>query len=67
MGKTKETLKRFLIEVKEISYGVVEVFAENEDEARELIESGDYDDFMVDDSEMILGNVVNVEDIEDEE
>lgn len=67
MGKTKETLKRFLIEVKEISYGVVEVFAENEDEARELIESGDYDDFMVDDSEMILGNVVNVEDIDDEE
>jgi hypothetical protein len=67
MGKTKETLKRFLIEVKEISYGVVEVFAENENEARELIESGDYDDFMVDDSEMILGNVVNVEDIDDEE
>lgn len=67
MGKTKETLKRFLIEVKEISYGVVEVFAENEDEARELIESGDYDDFMVDDSEMTLGNVVNVEDIDDEE
>ena len=28
-------MKRFLIAFKEVSYGVVEVFAENEDEARE--------------------------------
>ena len=32
-------MKRFVIEFKEVSYGVVEVFAENEAEARELAES----------------------------
>ena len=45
----KKKMKRFLIEVKEVSYGVVEVYARNEAKARELIESGDYNDFMVDD------------------
>ena len=31
-------MKRFLIEFKEVSYGVIEVFAENEEEAREIAE-----------------------------
>jgi hypothetical protein len=63
----KKTMKRFLIEVKEVSYGVVEVYARSEAKARELIESGDYNDFMVDDSEMTIGNVVEVEDCDEEE
>ena len=63
----KKKMKRFLIEVKEVSYGVVEVYARNEAKARELIESGDYNDFMVDDSEMEIGNVVEVVDCDDEE
>lgn len=63
----KKKMKRFLIEVKEVSYGVVEVYARNEANARELIESGDYNDFMVDDSEMAIGKVVEVVDCDDEE
>jgi hypothetical protein len=56
-------MKRFLIEVKEISYGVVEVYACSEKKAREMVEEGDYNDFIVDDSEMILGNMVVFEDV----
>lgn len=63
----KKKMKRFLIEVKEVSYGVVEVYAHNVAKAKELIESGDYNDFMVNDSEMTIGNVVGVEDCDDEE
>jgi hypothetical protein len=63
----KKKMKRFLIEVKEVSYGVVEVYARNEANARELIESGDYNDFMVDDSEMTIGKVVEVVNCDDEE
>jgi hypothetical protein len=32
-------MKRFFIEFKEISYGVVEVYAETEEEAREIADS----------------------------
>ena len=59
-------MKRFLIEFKEVSYGVVEVFAENEEEARELAQ--DYEgDLMVDKSDLDLFDVVLEEDIEDNE
>lgn len=37
--KTTDTMKRFFIEFKEISYGVVEVYAETEEEAREIADS----------------------------
>ena len=54
-------MKRFLIEFKEVSYGVVEVFAENEEEARELAQ--DYEgDLMVNNSELELYDVVLEED-----
>lgn len=55
-------MKRFLIEYKEVSYGVVEVFAESEEEARELAECEGT--LMVDKSEMELFNVEKVEDID---
>lgn len=59
-------MKRFLIEFKEVSYGVVEVFADNEEEARELAQ--DYEgDLMVNNSELELYDVVLEEDVEDDE
>lgn len=57
-------MKRFLINFKEVSYGVVEVFAENEDEARELAECYD-GDLIVNKSELELGEVVLEEDVEE--
>lgn len=57
-------MKRFLINFKEVSYGVVEVFAENEDEARELAE-GYEGDLLVNQSELELGEVVLEEDAEE--
>ena len=55
-------MKRFLIQFKEVSYGVVEVFAETEEEARELSESEG--DRMVNKSTMELYGVESVEDID---
>jgi hypothetical protein len=60
-------MKRFLINFKEVSYGVVEVFAENEDEARELAESYDtFSTLMTNTSELELGELVSEEDIDEE-
>lgn len=58
-------MKRFLINFEEVSYGVVEVFAENEDEARELAE-GYEGDLMVNKSYLNLGEIVSEEDIDEE-
>lgn len=57
-------MKRFLIEFKEVSYGVIEVFAENEQEAREIADS-DGTRF-VDDTEILLGKVAHEEDIDND-
>lgn len=58
-------MKRFLIEFKEVSYGVVEVFADNEEEARELAQ--DYEgDLMVNKSELDLFDVVLEEDVDND-
>ena len=56
-------MKKFTIEFKEISYGVVEVYAENEDEARAIADSEGLR--YVAKSEMTLGSVQNKEEIED--
>lgn len=55
-------MNRFLIKFKEVSYGVVEVFAETEEEARELAECEGIQ--MVDTSKMELYDVKSVEDID---
>lgn len=56
-------MKRFLIGYKEVSYGVIEVFAETEEEAREIAEcDGDY---MVNKSFVDLEEIVSVEDIDE--
>lgn len=56
-------MKRFFIKFKEVSYGVVEVIAENEDEAREIAETDGmrYED----NSEMELCELVSEEDIDE--
>lgn len=59
-------MKRFLIKFKEVSYGVVEVFAETEEEARELAEEYDTDStLLVDTSELELRELVSEEDIDE--
>lgn len=57
-------MKKFLIEFKEVSYGVIEVFAENEDEARDIAETDGmrYEDG----SDLELGKLVSEEDIDEE-
>lgn len=55
-------MNRFLIKFKEVSYGVVEVFAETEEEARELAECEGIR--MVNTSEMELYGVESVENID---
>lgn len=55
-------MKRFLIEFKEISYGVVEVFAEDEDEARDIAECEG--DRLVNKSYMELGDLQEESEIE---
>ena len=55
-------MKRFMISFKEISYGVVEVFAETEEEARAIADSEGTR--FVDSSTMELGTIEKEEDIE---
>ena len=56
-------MKRFLIAFQEVSYGVVEVYAENEEMAREIAECEG--DMHVNKSHMELGEVVREDDIEE--
>lgn len=55
-------MKKFMISFKEISYGVVEVFAETEEEARAIADSEGTR--FVDSSTLELGTVEQEEDIE---
>ena len=56
-------MKKFVIEYKEVSYGAIAVFAETEEEAREIAETEGkrYED----DSEIVLGKVSYEEEIDD--
>lgn len=55
-------MKRFMIQFKEVTYGVVEVFAETEEEARAIADSEGMR--YADSSEMELYTVESEEDIE---
>lgn len=55
-------MKRFFIEFKKISYGVVEVYAETEEEAREIADSDGTRH--VKDSTLELGAISGQQDIE---
>lgn len=54
-------MKKFMISFKEISYGVVEVFAETEEEAREIADSEGTR--FVDTSTIELGTVESEENV----
>lgn len=56
-------MKKFTIEFKEISYGVVEVYAENEDEARAIADSEGLRHIAK--SDMTLGSVQSEEEIDE--
>ena len=56
------TMKRFFIEFKEISYGVVEVYAETEAEAREIADSDGTRH--IKDSTLELGAISGQQDVE---
>lgn len=55
-------MKRFFIEFKEISYGVVEVYAETEAEAREIADSDGTRH--IKDSTLELGAINGEQDVE---
>ena len=56
-------MKRFLINFTEVSFGVIEVFAETEEEAREIAECEGQR--FVDDSKLELKDIHSVEDIDE--
>jgi hypothetical protein len=56
-------MKRFFISFKEVSYGVVEVLANSEEEARKIADTEGMRH--VDTSDMILGTVEKEEDVND--
>ena len=56
-------MKRYMIEFEEVCRGVIEVFANDEDEAREIAECEG--DKFINKSFIELGDVQSVEDIED--
>lgn len=59
-------MKRYIFEVKERNTGVVTVWADDEDEARELAESGE-GMLDIDDGELIVGELVEIDEDEDDE
>ena len=56
-------MKRYMIEFEEVCRGVIEVFANDEDEAREIAECEG--DKFINKSFIELGNIQSEEDIED--
>ena len=56
-------MKRYMIEFEEVCRGVIEVFANDEDEAREIAECEG--DKFINKTFIELGNIQSEEDIED--
>jgi hypothetical protein len=51
-------MKKFIFNVKEVSIGIVEVFAENEEKARELAENYE-GNLLIKNSNLIVGEVID--------
>lgn len=51
-------MKKFLFNVKEISIGMVEVFAENEEKARKLAENYE-GNLLIKNSELVIGEMID--------
>ena len=59
-------MKKYVFEVREVSKGVAVVYAENEDDALEMVESYE-GDLIIHNSELNVGGLVEVTDVEDDE
>lgn len=59
-------MKKYVFEVKEVSWGVAEVYAENEDEALDMVDSYE-GDLHIHNSELTIGGLVEVTDVENDE
>ena len=57
-------MKKYVFEITEHSKGVAVVYAENEEEALEMVESYE-GDLLIHDSELDVGGLVEVTDAED--
>lgn len=57
-------MKKFVFEVREVSKGVAVVYAENEDDALNMVYSYE-GDLLIHDSELDVGGLVEVTDVED--
>lgn len=59
-------MKKYVFEVREVSKGVAVVYAENEDDALDMVYSYE-GDLIIHNSELEVGGLVEVTDVEDDE
>lgn len=59
-------MKKYVFEVKEVSKGVAVVYAENEDDALDMVYSYE-GDLLIHNSEIEVGGLVEVTDAEDDD
>ena len=59
-------MKKFVFDVREVSKGVAVVYAENEDDALDMVYSYE-GDLIIHNSELEVGGLVEVTDVEDNE
>ena len=59
-------MKKYVFEVREVSKGVAVVYAENEDDALDMVYSYE-GDLIIHNSELEVGGLVEVTDVEDNE
>ena len=59
-------MKKFVFDVREVGRGVAIVYAENEDDALDMVYSYE-GDLLIHNSELEVGGLVEVTDVEDEE
>lgn len=59
-------MKKFVFEIRERSKGIAVVYAENEEEALEMVESYE-GDLLIHDSELDVGGLIEVTDVDNEE
>lgn len=59
-------MKKFVFEVREVGKGVAVVYAENEDDALDMVYSYE-GDLIIHNSELNVGGLVEVTDVEDNE
>ena len=58
-------MRKYVFEIRERSKGIAVVFAENEEEALEMVESYE-GDLLIHDSELDVGGLIEVTDVDNE-